>query len=75
MKHSSFLMHFGKWIDDKWWLGARLGRGDRWTAVAKGVNLSWLNLRRLFCNRRVIVQNELQSSQLHFEMSKSKTPT
>ena len=29
MKHPSFLIHFGKRIDDKWWVGVRLGRPDR----------------------------------------------
>ena len=53
MKHSSFHIHFGKPTEDKWWLGIWLGRCDRWTVVAKGVNLSWL--RRSFSNRKMIV--------------------
>ena len=29
MKHPSFLMHFGKRVEDKWWLGVGLDRCDR----------------------------------------------
>ena len=29
MKHPSFIMHFGKPIEDEWWLGVGLGRCDR----------------------------------------------
>ena len=46
-------MHFGKRIDDKWWLGVGLGRCDRQAVAAKGVNLGWLGPS--FRNRRVIV--------------------
>ena len=53
MKQPSFLIHFSKRIDDKWWLGVRLGGRDRYAVVAKDVNFSWL--RRSFCNTRVIV--------------------
>ena len=73
MKHPPFRIHFDKWIEDKWWLAEGLGRCDRQTLIARGVNLGWL--RRSLCNRRVIVSYELKSSQCHFEMSKSITPT
>ena len=52
MKHSLFLMHFGKRLEDKLRLGVVMGACDRWTVVARGVNLSLLML--LLCNRRVI---------------------
>ena len=73
MKHPSFRIHFGKWIEDKWSLGEGLGRCDRQTVIARGMNLSWL--RRWLCNRKVMVSYKLKSSQCHFEMSKSITPT
>ena len=40
MRHLSFLIHFGKRIEDKWWMGVELGSCDRKTVVFKGVNLS-----------------------------------
>ena len=39
MKHSLFLRLRN---EDKWWLGVGLGRCDKETVAAKGVNLSWL---------------------------------
>ena len=53
MKHPSFLMHFGKRIEDECWLGVGLGRCDRETVAAEGVNRSWL--RPSFCNEKVTV--------------------
>ena len=53
MKHPSFLIHFAKRIEDKWWLEEGLGRCDRQTVVARGVSLSWL--RHLLGNRKVVV--------------------
>ena len=52
MKHPLFLIHFGKRLEDKLWLGVGLGRCDRHWWVG-GVNLSLL--RRSLCNRRVTV--------------------
>ena len=60
MKRPLFLIHFGKRLEDKLWLGVGLGRCDKWTVVGRDVNLSWL--RRSLCNRRVIVWYELKSS-------------
>ena len=53
MKHPLFLIHFGKRLEDKLWLGVGLSRCDRQTVVGRGVNLSLL--RCLLCNRGVIV--------------------
>ena len=30
MNHPSFLIHFGKRIEDKWYLGVELGKCDRY---------------------------------------------
>ena len=74
MKHLSFLMHFGKQIDDKRWLWVGLvGRCDRYTVVGRGVNVSWLG--HSLYNRRVIVWYKLKSSQCYFEMLKAITLT
>ena len=63
MKYHSFLVHFGKRTDVKWWLGVGLGRCDRQTVVATGVNLSWL--RHFLCNRRSMsITIKCQSPQL-----------
>ena len=40
MKHPSFLIHFGKWIGEKWWLWVWLGWCDRETVVARGDSFS-----------------------------------
>ena len=53
--------------------GVGLGSFDRYTAVARRVHLSWLRLS--LCTRRVVVCYDLRSSQCHFEMLKSITPT
>ena len=39
MKHPSFLIHFDKRVEDKWWLGVRLVWCDNKTVVTKVVNL------------------------------------
>ena len=54
MKQPSFLINFGKRIGDKRWLSVGLvGRCDRETVVARGVNFSWL--KHSLCNRSVII--------------------
>ena len=72
MKHPSFLIHFGKRIQDKCWLGVELGRCDRQTVVAKGVNLSWF--KSFVLQLKGDNWYELKSSSCYFEMLKSMTP-
>ena len=53
IKHPSFLIDFGKQIEDKGWLRVGLSKCDRQTVVTSGVNVSWSS--RSICDRRVIV--------------------
>ena len=48
MKHPSFIIHFSKRLEDKWWLGVGMGWRDRQLVVTSCVNASWLSC--LLCN-------------------------
>ena len=72
-KHPLFLIHFEKQLEDKLWLVVGFGWSDGKTVVVRVVNLCLL--RRSRCSRRIIVWYEFKSSQCHFEMSNSITPT